>query len=357
MDSRRRKGCYRRAALLWGFWGFLALQAAFTVTLDSNHPELYDPEYQRRLTTLRARQTEAPERPLLLVLGSSRTLLAFRPEIMPPLATSAGPAVLPFNFSHYAAGPLFNLMELRRLLADGVRPTWVVVEVLPAYFAYDGEAWVMLHAALRDYALLCRYLPAWRLYGDYLKRRVKLAPKLPAEYLRYCLADWDRAGEESQLTGVCSLGGFPILEQDMDEPTRLRRTAAAFGAMGRHLASFQITPTAERATRELLELCQKEGIQAVLVITPEGTEYRTWYSADAYPRLVRSLTALCGDYGVPLVDARDWLMDGDFYDSHHVLERGAFRFTRRLTDDVLRPLVRRRPSNSQPFRPAVASAP
>ncbi len=336
------------------------MQAAFTVALDGGHPELYDPEYQRRLTTLRARQSEAPERPLLLVLGSSRTLLAFRPESMPSLPTSAGPAVLPFNFSHYAAGPLFNLMELRRLLADGIRPTWLVVEVLPAYFAYDGEAWVMLHAALRDYALLCRYLPAWRLYGDYLKRRAKLAPKapkFPAEYLRSCLTDWDRAGEESRLTGVCSLGGCPLLEQEVDEPTRLRRTAAAFGAMGRHLASFQITPTAERATRELLELCQKEGIQAVLVITPEGTEYRTWYSADAYPRLVQSLTGLCSDYGVPLVDARNWLMDDDFYDSHHVLERGALRFTRRLTDDVLRPLVRGHPSNSLPFRPAVASAP
>ena len=357
MESRCRKDCYRRAALLWGFLSFLSLQAAFTITLDSGHPELYDPEYQRRLATLRTRQNEAPERPVLLVLGSSRTLLAFRPEIMPSLPTSAGPAVLPFNFSHYAAGPLFNLMELRRLLADGVRPTWLVVEVLPAYFAYDGEAWVMLHAALRDYALLCRYLPAWRLYGDYLKRRVKLAPKFPAEYLRYCLADWDRPGEECPLVAMSSLGGCPLLQQDVDEPTRRRGTAAAFDAMGRHLASFQITPTAERATRELLELCQKKGIRAVLVITPEGTEYRTWYSADAYPRLVRSLTALCGDYGAPLVDARDWLMDGDFYDSHHVLERGALRFTRRLTDEVLRPLVRGRPPNSLPFRPAVASAP
>ncbi|MFL5245513.1 MAG: hypothetical protein ACJ8FY_25745 [Gemmataceae bacterium] len=343
MESRRRNGCHRRSVLFWFLLGFLALQAASTVLLDCTCPELYDPEYQRRLATLRTRQDEAPERPLLFVLGSSRTALAFRPEIMPSLRSSPGVTVLPFNFSHYGAGPLFDLMQMRRLLAEGVRPSWLVVEVLPAYFTYDGDAWIMLHAALWDYSLLRGYLPAWRLYGDYLKRRVKLAPRYPAECLCRWQANWVRGGEASPLTAVCPLGGCPLLEKEIDEPARRRRTDAAYEALGRRLARFGITPTAERATRELLQLCQNEGIQVVLVITPEGTEYRSWYPSNAYACFVDWLTELSGSYDVPLVDAHDWLTDADFYDYHHVLERGALRFTRRLTDDVLRPLVQGQP--------------
>ena len=123
MNSRRRTGKYSRAPLLWGLAMFLACQTAFAAALDCWYPELYDAEYARRLATLRTRQAEAPERPLFLVLGSSRTALAFRPEILPPLPTRSGPPVLPFNFSHMGAGPLLNLVELRRLLADGVCPT------------------------------------------------------------------------------------------------------------------------------------------------------------------------------------------------------------------------------------------
>src|SRR5207302_1199130 len=84
----------------WGLLVFLAFQAAFTAALDRWHPELYDAEYGRRLTALCTRRAEAPERPLFLVVGSSRTALAFRPEIVPPLASPSGVAALPFNFSH-----------------------------------------------------------------------------------------------------------------------------------------------------------------------------------------------------------------------------------------------------------------
>ena len=55
---------------------------------------------------LQARLTETPERPLLLMMGSSRTVMCFRPENLAELHTSAGAQVLPFNFSHLAAGPL-----------------------------------------------------------------------------------------------------------------------------------------------------------------------------------------------------------------------------------------------------------
>jgi hypothetical protein len=45
---------------------------------------------------------------------------------------------------------------------------------------------------------------------------------------------------------------------------------------------------------------------------------------------------------VPVVDARTWLDDDDFTDSHHPLQRGAEKFTRRLGRELLEPLVQGR---------------
>ena len=42
---------------------------------------------------------------------------------------------------------------------------------------------------------------------------------------------------------------------------------------------------------------------------------------------------------MPVVDARDWLADADFYDYHHVLHRGAKAYTDRLARGVLRPYL------------------
>ena len=48
-------------------------------------------------------------------------------------------------------------------------------------------------------------------------------------------------------------------------------------------------------------------------------------------------------WGVPLIDARDWLGDDAFYDSHHLLPRGAAAFTERFERESLPPLLRNLP--------------
>src|SRR4051812_40711862 len=110
---------------------FVAVQFVLNVVVDGWHPGLYDSEYAVRLRTLRARVAEAPGRPLLLLVGSSRTEMNFLPEVLPPLHTASGETPLVFNFSHLGAGPVMNLLEVRRLLRDGVRPGWLVLEAMP----------------------------------------------------------------------------------------------------------------------------------------------------------------------------------------------------------------------------------
>jgi hypothetical protein len=45
-------------------------------------------------------------------------------------------------------------------------------------------------------------------------------------------------------------------------------------------------------------------------------------------------------YGTPVINARDWLGEDDFLDSHHLLVEAAGKFTHRLAEEALLPLLR-----------------
>ena len=88
-----------RNALLWSLIGFAVLQLSLGVCMDRWQPELRDPEYGYKLMRLRERLHEEPNRPLMLVIGSSRAGLGFNPgEVAVTLPQSAEtPAI--FNFA------------------------------------------------------------------------------------------------------------------------------------------------------------------------------------------------------------------------------------------------------------------
>src|SRR5947209_17503635 len=98
--SGRRRIAGKKADVLWCLIGFLCAQLIMDVVVDRWHPELYDEEYGARLGMLKARLREAPGRPLMLAIGSSRLGLGFQPELLPPLQTPSGQRPLVFNFSH-----------------------------------------------------------------------------------------------------------------------------------------------------------------------------------------------------------------------------------------------------------------
>ena len=87
---RRKKNTRAVAVLVWGLLAFLLSQVALNLYLDQRRPEIFDPEYQTRLKALRRRISAAPDSRLLLLLGSSRTVMSFRPEVLAPLLDAAG---------------------------------------------------------------------------------------------------------------------------------------------------------------------------------------------------------------------------------------------------------------------------
>src|SRR5262249_19735689 len=132
--------------------------------------------------------------------------------------------------------------------------------------------------------------------------------------------------------------GWQAIRQ-LDANEVRRRTNATRAIYFPLLQDFHVAAISDRATREFLDLCRQEGIRVALLLTPEGSEFQSWYPPDAWPRLTTYCADLAREYGVPVVNARDWLSDGDFSDSHHALLPAAETYTRRLGREVLQPLL------------------
>jgi hypothetical protein len=345
--GRRLAGGGRaRAVVAWAALGFVAAQLGLLLAMEDWRPELRDPEFGYKLALLRQRLKEAPGRPLVLVLGSSRTVMGFRPEALPEYQTASGEVPLVFNFGIGSCNSLRELLYFRRLLKAGVRPQRALIEVLPVFQALRGEPENMLlfdRVGWHDLPVLCSFgSPAGPLYRRWAEERLwpwftyryglvsRFAPELiPVQNRQDCF--WtalDRLGWRT-----C---GF-----DTVTPEAYQRGVAAshkdHGTVLEH--DFCIGDVPDRALRELLSLCQREGVAAALFTMPEATVYQSWYTPQARGTVAAYLDRLAREYHIPVFDARDWAADAAFFDGQHLLPCGAQQFTERFGREVLRPLL------------------
>jgi hypothetical protein len=124
-------------------------------------------------------------------------------------------------------------------------------------------------------------------------------------------------------------------------PDNLRRAReCAEGAYRPVLEHFELGGPFCPAFRPLLERCRQEHIAAAFVLMPEAETFRALYSPQAWPQIERFLGELTAEYGTPVINARDWVHDTEFFDTHHLLPPGAEVFTRRLGRDAILPLLR-----------------
>src|SRR5262249_41845346 len=117
--------------------------------------------------------------------------LGIRPGQLP----DAGPGTpVVFNGSLMGSGPIMELLCLHRLLADGIRPRWVLVECWPPYWNQQGE-----HNEVRRLPvprLACPRLPLVAGYIDGPRRLYEqwlLARSIPWSSSRFVLlTQWAR---------------------------------------------------------------------------------------------------------------------------------------------------------------------
>ncbi len=126
---------------------------------------------------------------------------------------------------------------------------------------------------------------------------------------------------------ACGVGELPLTPTREAYRHNVERMVASYRPT---LSGFRLGGPACAGLRDLLELCQREHVQAMLVLMPEGRPFRELYRADVWGQIETFLTGLSREFDAPLVNARDWVADEQFTDSHHLLPGGAAAFTERL---------------------------
>jgi hypothetical protein len=330
------------ASLAWGAGLFLASQLALCLYIDARHPERRDLEHGLKLRLLKRKLAACPGQPLVLALGSSRVEWGLCPAALPP--GPDGRPSLVFNYGTAGAGPFAELLCLRRLLAEGIRPNGVLVEVMPPLLAVNGSRpdCVPTHRlAWRDLAVAARYRSPWGLLGEWLSGRLVSCHSYRFALLNAIAPSWvpvDRRLDPQQLLQNFDDSGWGPCPFPTGPEDRRKARETARQSYESLLADFAVEPASDRALRELLALCRQEGIPAALFIMPEGSTFTAMYPPAARATVSAYLDGLCRDSGVPLLDTRGWARDEDFWDGHHLLPQGAQAFSRRFGPLAL-PLV------------------
>jgi hypothetical protein len=334
------------AAVLGAVLAFVALQAALAVALEAWRPEVRDPEYGAKLRRLQALRAAHPDAPLVLALGSSRSLMGLRPADLPGAGEPGRPLV--FNFGLTGYGPVQELVCYRRLRAEGVRPAAVLVELTPFMLTVDRTAdnrALEPNWSFADLAVLGRYRkePA-ELYRAWGKARA-----VPWFSYRYSLLNWllpasvpYEAREGFKWVNVDEHGWWLGHEQRDGPvpPEEFRRRVESARAQFDAARDWRVTPAADGALRELLGACRADGAAAAVYLMPESSAMRSWYGPAGRERLAAYLERLGLEEAVPVIDGRAWVPDSGFEDAHHLGAAGSRLCTERFGHEVVGPLLR-----------------
>jgi len=313
------------------------LQLALAVAIDQWAPELRDPEFGQKLARLRSLCAEFPDRPLVLVLGSSRSDYGVCPGAIERAWTSQRENIVVFNFAVMGGGPVTELVLFHELLAEGVRPSCVLIEVNPLLLhqeqGFTEESWLNAdRLEFGELKRLGRYVSRpWSMYGRWLGSRI-----VPWHSHRFLILDrlapsWLAASvRQDRRTPSDDHGWLRHQPESVSAGERNWRIEQQLKAYAPALDRFCISATPDRALRELLDSCRQERIEAALLAMPESSELRSAFGPPAAQALASYLDDLRRDYGVSLLDAREWAPDADFADGEHLLPGGAVRFSQRL---------------------------
>jgi hypothetical protein len=339
-----------RSILFWSLAGFATLQLALAVSIEFWLPQVRDPYYGYRVNLLRQRTVEATPPPFtVVVLGSSRTRQGLLGKSLEqPLAQATGRPAVVFNFGQNSAGPMTELLNLKRLLADGIRPDLLLVEVMPPFLGVQQAFEEAGELRLPTHRLRFADLPLVEHYGEPLRTNVYrewwLAALFPwhSHRLKIFNCVWPLPRSHAQYEGLdslddsCSLHGSPAQMRHKLEPHVLQAALEyARKEYCERLANFRLGGPNCEALCELLTLCRELNIRTALVLMPEGDLFRSWYPPSVWNAIQNHLDAISRTYQTPMINCRNWISSEDFLDSHHLHVKGADEFTRRLGQEVI----------------------
>lgn len=321
-----------RGGVLCGLLFLFAANVGLSAALETTSPELRDPEAGWRLKRLKP---VAAAGPVVVAFGTSRTQMAFDPDALPSGSPSA------FNFGQAGGGPVVQLLNLKRVLASGVRPTGVLVEIMPAALHQDGPADPLIRpVAVRYSAADVRRLtpycedPAGR-WQDWAVARAN--PWHTGRFLLLShtfpgLLPWTQR-VDFQWRDMTARGFCPYPFETVTPEHRAKGFGHAREQYEGNFATYRVDETPARAVEDLRSLCRAEGIPLAFYLLPEAPAFRAMFPPTAEAALQKYLVELRAEHAV--FDCREWLPDEAFADGHHLLKSGAATFSKRFGGECL----------------------
>jgi len=343
-----RRLLHRRAwqTLAWTLVWVVGSQVAVR-GLILRRPELVDVEFGRKLADLQAAVSKQPERPLVLMLGSSRVATGFRPDALVGGVSKGQNDPLAFNFAQVGSGPEIAHLTLQRLLNSGVKPSWVLLEFWPPTWGAVRS----LHEFRDQVEIGALHWNEVRLLAHYVARPKYLYRQWYLSLLVPTFAHRDQLvggltptlalkspEPDRRCLNLDALGWWSP-KQTVEEDERLELIAQYEKTYQQRLQRFAIAKVPDRALRAMISLCQSQEIRVSVVVLPEGRSFQSLYPDSAMAEIRQYLTTIARETGVQVVDARDWVGEDGFMDGHHLLPTGAAIFTQRLGREILQTQV------------------
>ena len=328
----------RRTAIVWFATFTLLLHVAAYLAMDVVRPDLRDPEYGLRVPHLRARIAEHPDRPLVVVVGSSRAAMGVRPAAWEAVRPGTPRDPLLFNMSSVGAAPIQQLITVRRLFADGFRPSAVLLEYWPPVLRQDGrhaeQARVGRRLRFDDTPVIRDYFtdPEQTERGMVEARVHSLSANREAWRVR-ALPKWLTPNRHADVPwrDLDEWGWLPGMSVRPDDTATRERFLTHFRPAYRdQFDGHTIHAKSDRALREAVALVRDHGARVGFLFLPESGEFRSWYPRQVEEAARVHLTGLSRELGVPVLDARTWMADNLLADGFHLSRVGAATFTERL---------------------------
>ena len=337
-----RRGRAARRALAWGVAVVALAQLAFATAVETALPLIRDPEFGHHQTRAAKLQTAHPDRPLVLVLGTSRAQNAVDPAAMPFADEPGSPLV--FNGGISGSRPVNLPLTLRRYRDSGLKPTAVLVEVFPATLDVDGPpdylfADVEHRLTAADVRHLGPYLgdPAG-FWCKWALSRANSLHVLRTGIVGSIAPQWQKVRSTDYSWPKLGPDGFiPYPYDEVPDEYRERRRAAMQKTYAGTLRDLRVSALSARAYRDLVAECRAAGIPVAFFLAPESPVFRSWYSPEGRATVAAFTRMLSDELGAPVFDAPTDYREEDFADGHHMLPPGARRFSRELAERHMKP--------------------
>jgi hypothetical protein len=328
---------------------FVLATVGLAVTVETVKPQWRDPEYGYRRAAVRERVRAHPDRPLVLVFGSSRVEAGISPSAMGFPDEPGRPLVC--NFGSRAAVPVGVYLHTTRLFDTGVKPVAILVLISAFELVHEGstEAQLARWGGARLSGADLRRLAPYTTNRAALDRTLVAARCDPWSAHREPLLDalcprWWPGNQRSAHFGQPGTdrdGFVPIEREYVSDAGRRRAWDNLLAAHLPLLNTNSVDAVSDRALRDLVARCRAEGVAVALAWAPESPTYRALYTPAGHATAAAYHRSLLTEPDLAVFPAPEHLDEEDFMDGIHLMRAGAEKYSRWLADQHLKPWLAR----------------